>query len=279
MKADAKKGNSFNIFRQPLRILENVASIYKFDQDKSINSLEFIPTEEFKKIIKVIFFEQAKLIGFLVFKKFPFSHIIDSELLQLHSSFKFLEEMSLSKSNVYIKSSRTFYDIQIIANHNFSGETIFDLINKSTQINIFDSKKNRLNKKTINIFFDNTKKQEKFELCHNITGYMYVKKLRLFHSLKINMIKEIDLLVDDLIHKNTPLLAIYPISQNQHIKILFTNLINSSLTMKLEIKYQKNFHLFDNNLIFLAMLYTRLKIKGKLENLYFNYNFVDDLEI
>ena len=229
--------------------------------------------------MKIIFFEQAKLIGFLVFKKFPFTHIIDNELLQLHCSFKFLEERYLSKSNVYIKSSRTFCDIQIKANHNFSGEAIFDLINKSTQINILDSKKNRLNKNTINIFFDNTKKQQKFKLCYSIIEYKRIKNLHLFYSLKITMMQEIDLLVDDLMHKKTPVLAIYPIAQNQHTKILFTNIVNSSLTMKIEIKSQKNFHLFENNLIFLAILYARLKIKGKLENLYFNYNFVDDLKI
>ena len=154
LKEDTKKGSSFNIFRQPLRTLENVASLYKFDQEKSSNALEFIPTKEFKKIIKLIFFEQVRLIGFLVFKKFPFTHIIDNELLQLHSSFKFLEEMSLSKSNIYIKFGRTFCNMQIKTNHNFSGEAVYDLINKSPQVtpqvNILDNYKNQLNKNTIN---------------------------------------------------------------------------------------------------------------------------------
>ncbi|WHA04411.1 GspE family protein [Candidatus Bandiella numerosa] len=283
LKEDTKKGSSFNIFRQPLRTLENVASLYKFDQEKSSNALEFIPTKEFKKIIKLIFFEQVRLIGFLVFKKFPFTHIIDNELLQLHSSFKFLEEMSLSKSNIYIKFGRTFCNMQIKTNHNFSGEAVYDLINKSPQVtpqvNILDNYKNQLNKNTINRLFANTKKQQKFKLCHNIGDYKNIEKLHLFHYVKISMTKEIDLLVDDLMDKKTPVLAIYPICENQHTKILFTNMTNSSLTMKMEIKSRKKFHLFDNNLIFLAMLYAQLKIKGQLENLYFNYYFVDDLKI
>ena len=277
LKQDISKGFSHNTFRQPLRTIENLALLYEVTQNHSSNILEAISTKEFLKIIKVVLFEQVKLIGFLLFRKFTFTHIIDNELIQLNKHFKYLKKVDSSKPWVFIKEKRCFYDLQIVTDHNLNQNNLHKIINKIGKVNIKNVSKNKASREFIYKKFLNVHKQEKNELP--IKDKTILKennnKIYVLKYLTINNSKIVNKLIVDILNKKQNVGVIFPVSKKHYTKIIFHNLSNNTLTMNMSYSCKnKAFDEFDNNLIFLAILYSKLKNKVKFERLYFDYKAV-----
>ncbi len=277
IESDIKKGFSYYIFRQPLRTIENLSLLFKIDKNSDGKILQSISAEDFKKILTIVKYEQKKLIGFLIFKEYIFTHIQDKELIEFRWDFAYLNEISDNQDILFIKEKRFSYDFQIITNCNLREEDTNKLsLNKKlldlrNEINSFDLKY-KINSLINNIELNKSFSMKNFEIktINNLNN----DPLYIISSFSQNDLTIVENIIKDITERIGNRLVLYPVSENIFIKMLINNeninfikIIVYSFEGLNEIS--KKFEDFDNNLIFLSKLYAGLKLNNKFNNIKF----------
>ncbi len=277
IESDIKKGFSYYIFRQPLRTIENLSLLFKIDKNSDGKILQSIPAEDFKKMLTIVKYEQQKLIGFLVFKKYIFTHIEDKELIEFRWDFAYLNEISDNQDFLFIKEKRFLCDFQIITNCNLREEDTNKLnLNKKlldlrNEINSFDLKY-KINSLINNIELNKSFSMKNFEIktINNLNN----DPLYIISSFSQNDLTIVENIIKDITERIGNRLVLYPVAENIFIKILINN--ESINFIKIIVYFfeglnqiLKKFEDFDNNLIFLSKLYAGLKLNNKFNNIKF----------
>jgi hypothetical protein len=124
---EANIGYSYSTFRQPLRLLENWASVYNIASTQSPDSLTFqqISGVDFQRLLNIAHYEQEKLIGFLCLKNYPIAHIHAHELTTLKDRYSYLSELAKS-SILYISEKRFEYNYKISVDNDFNTNIEFN---------------------------------------------------------------------------------------------------------------------------------------------------------
>lgn len=277
IESDIKKGFSYYIFRQPLRTIENLSLLFKIDKNSDGKILQSIPAEDFKKMLTIVKYEQQKLIGFLVFKEYIFTHIEDKELIEFRWDFAYLNEISDNQDFLFIKEKRFLYDFQIITNCNLREEDTNKLnLNKKlldlrNEINSFDLK-HKINSLINNIELNKSFSMKNFEIktINNLNN----DPLYIISSFSQNDLTIVENIIKDITKRIGNRLVLYPVAENIFIKILINN--ENINFIKIIVYFfeglnqiLKKFEDFDNNLIFLSKLYAGLKLNNKFNNIKF----------
>lgn len=277
IESDIKKGFSYYIFRQPLRTIENLSLLFKIDKNSDGKILQSIPAEDFKKMLTIVKYEQQKLIGFLVFKEYIFTHIEDKELIEFRWDFAYLNEISDNQDFLFIKEKRFLYDFQIITNCNLREEDTNKLnLNKKlldlrNEINSFDLK-HKINSLINNIELNKSFSMKNFEIktINNLNN----DPLYIISSFSQNDLTIVENIIKDITERIGNRLVLYPVAENIFIKILINN--ENINFIKIIVYFfeglnqiLKKFEDFDNNLIFLSKLYAGLKLNNKFNNIKF----------
>lgn len=277
IESDIKKGFSYYIFRQPLRTIENLSLLFKIDKNSDGKILQSIPAEDFKKMLTIVKYEQQKLIGFLVFKKYIFTHIEDKELIEFRWDFAYLNEISDNQDFLFIKEKRFLCDFQIITNCNLREEDTNKLnLNKKlldlrNEINSFELKykiNSLINNIELNKFF--SMKNFEIKTINNLNN----DPLYIISSFSQNDLTIVENIIKDITERIGNRLVLYPVAENIFIKILINN--ENINFIKIIVYFfeglnqiLKKFEDFDNNLIFLSKLYAGLKLNNKFNNIKF----------
>lgn len=277
IESDIKKGFSYYIFRQPLRTIENLSLLFKIDKNSDGKILQSIPAEDFKKMLTIVKYEQQKLIGFLVFKKYIFTHIEDKELIEFRWDFAYLNEISDNQDFLFIKEKRFLCDFQIITNCNLREEDTNKLnLNKKlldlrNEINSFELKY-KINSLINNIELNKSFSMKNFEIktINNLNN----DPLYIISSFSQNDLTIVENIIKDITERIGNRLVLYPVAENIFIKILINN--ENINFIKIIVYFfeglnqiLKKFEDFDNNLIFLSKLYAGLKLNNKFNNIKF----------
>jgi energy-coupling factor transporter ATP-binding protein EcfA2 len=277
IESDIKKGFSYYIFRQPLRTIENLSLLFKIDKNSDGKILQSIPAEDFKKMLTIVKYEQQKLIGFLVFKKYIFTHIEDKELIEFRCDFAYINEISDNQDFLFIKEKRFLCDFQIITNCNLREEDTNKLnLNKKlldlrNEINSFELKY-KINSLINNIELNKSFSMKNFEIktINNLNN----DPLYIISSFSQNDLTIVENIIKDITERIGNRLVLYPVAENIFIKILINN--ENINFIKIIVYFfeglnqiLKKFEDFDNNLIFLSKLYAGLKLNNKFNNIKF----------
>jgi hypothetical protein len=275
--SDIKKGFSYYIFRQPLRVIENLALLFETDTNSNNKILQSISSEDFKKILTIVKYEQEKLIGFLIFKEYIFTHIKDKELIELRSDLSYLKEVSNNKDILHIKEKRFVYDFQILTDCNLVEENIDKLDMNKKILDLRNTTSTSKLKDKIDSLFSNIKSNNSLSIKNFNTATINDSNnypLYIISSFSPNDIGTIDIIVNDIIGRIGKRLIIYPVAENLFVKMLINN--ENINCIKILTDYfeglnniLQNFDNFDNNLIFLSKLYSGLKLNGKFNNIKF----------
>lgn len=266
---DKKSGFSNIIFRQPLRILENYFNLYRVTSKPSKNYLQKIDKSTFKKIFKISDFEQRKLIGFLISNNYLFSHIPNSELINLSKEYAYLNTVN---GTIYISSEKSDINLQLLIDRKFVKKDVEILSNfkgdtlefKDRDNAFFLSEKiNCLLKAIENPKYKNL--EEKYNQYNNKFVVDDFKKI--YHDDCLNR------LINKLL-KYKEIFVIYPINH------CFNSVIYLSVNkQELKLIYNNiNKHSFGNNdfdLVFLGTLFAFIKSNEKLCNFQFIFKNCD----
>jgi len=124
---ETNKGYSSSTFRQPLRLLENWASMYNIASTEPLDAqtIQQISGVDFQRLLDIAHYEQEKLIGFLCFKNYPIAHIPVHELITFKDRYHYLSELSKSPI-LYVNEKRFEYDYKIAVDNDFNTNIKFN---------------------------------------------------------------------------------------------------------------------------------------------------------
>lgn len=268
---DLTEGYSFSVFRQPIRVLENFASMYKIGYSEEENqTLEKISGTVYNEMISIIKYEQEKLIGFIIYKNFPFTHIKNEELIDLSREFDYLRSFpKLSFLSISEKRFNFNYQIiniqQLFEDHNLN--IIIQLLknwpNKQKKITLTNSlyKEEYLKKMVQEISYRKKYKVKNITIKKHIIineygcSYFIIENF-LENQKTYKIIKNIAI---DIIHGKPAIIIGFPVSDTSLSYVL----INSKNKKFIELKFicaNKNIkpENYDQNLLFIGRLYALL---------------------
>lgn len=269
--ADIKHGFSNIVFRQPLRIIENLASMYHLSSVDNGRTIQKITGNIFNKILEIAHYEQEKLIGFLIYRNYAFTHIEDSELVQLRSDFAYLTRFN--ENDLCIQDKRFFYDLQLITDENLSQDKLSSCLksfsNKIMDLRNKDSSELLIHK--INILWEKCRYNKALSV-EDFTTKIHCDSYQTYIINNFVDHSALDELVNHLIIHPGKRIVVYPIAYDIFCKIILNNQDPSRIKIHITNPFlAKDFKEFDNNLIFLARLYSRLKIESQAYNLRFEF--------
>lgn len=263
-RLDEQMGFSHLVFRQPLRIIENLFSMYRFTDSHSTKTLQIIRGGDLQKMLDIAQYEQEKLIGFLVYKNYIFTHIPYEELLSFRSDFV----IPITDRDIYVEDERFRYDVQLITDYNLNDSNFLNSLTSSKD-RVMDCRSEtntQLLLQKINIL--HAKVQRDMAILLEGRGKdlftdsdecpLYVINNFLDNSV-------LNDIVEDLMSRRGKRSIQYPIAVNVYSQILLNNEALYSIEMQVSFSEEagsKDFQEYDNNLIFLARLYSALKLNG-----------------
>lgn len=266
---DKKSGFSNFIFRQPLRILENYFNLYKASSKLSKNYLQKIQESTFKKIFRISDFEQRKLIGFLVSNNYLFSHIPDSELINLSKEYAYLNTVN---DTIYISSEKSDINIQILTNRNFTQKDVEILSNFNGDILEFKKENNTiLLSEKINYILKSIKNPKCKNLEKKYTQYKNKFVIddfnKIYHDTYLNS------LLNKLLEYKE-IFVIYPIDNSRN-SIIYLSLSIQEFKLIYNNINQNNYENNKFDLVFLGTLFAVVKSNEELCNFQFIFKCCD----
>ena len=275
---DKKMGFSHIVFRRPLRVIENFLSLYKVNNNNE-GCLQKLEIDDFNKIIEIALWEQEKLIGFLIYKNYPFSHIQDEELINFRADFNFIKELKCNEVCIY--NHRISSALKILVDRNIRKK---DVITISTfPKNLVDLRKPDSSenlKAQIRNTWSRIYKEKSYIL--NISPFRNIWDKRIFIIHEFSTIRGGPFLKDilnEVVNHKKNCRVIYPIGENVHSDIVIVNKEVGYLDIKCNLKdvTSKNFAKFNNNLVFLANLFAQAKSINENTHLKFRMKHIATL--
>jgi hypothetical protein len=262
---DEQMGFSHLVFRQPLRIIENLFSMYRFTDSHSTKTLQIIRGRDLQQMLDIAQYEQEKLIGFLVYKNYIFTHISDEELLSFRSDFVIPD---ITDRDIYVEDERFRYDVGLITDYNLNGSHFLNSL-MSSKDRVMDCRSEantQLLLQKINMLHGKVQR----DMALSLEGggkdlFIDSDECPLYsinNFLDNNVLSDI---VKDIMSRRGKRSILYPIAVNVYSQILLNNEALHSIEMQVSFSEgagSKDFHEYDNNLIFLARLYSALKLNG-----------------
>jgi hypothetical protein len=276
---DTQKGYSFLTFRQPLRLLEDWASMYDISTIKSLYTpmIQQIKGEDFQSIINIAHYEQEKLIGVLCFKNYPASYIHSDELITLKKKYAYLSQIGKG-SIVYISEKRFNYDYRVAVDHDIinnlfnkkykqildivslwpTGEQTYDLrtLKESDRVrDLIREIEIKINQQrgfllSYTDFVNIQDRNLQLPDIHIIQSFLNSKKIiEVFNHIITNI----------LLIRYSQKKVFYPISQRHYTCATIRLSYENNMIIEMYSSSKKKIYQHDNNLIFLGKLYTHIK--------------------
>lgn len=262
---DEQMGFSHLVFRQPLRIIENLFSMYRFTDTHSTKTLQIIRGGDLQKMLDIAQYEQEKLIGFLVYKNYIFTHISDEELLSFKSDFII---PNITDQDIYVEDGRFRFDVQLITDYNLNNSDFLSSItsSKDSIVDYRSETKTQLLVQKINILHGEVQRHMAFSLEDRVKDlFIDSDECPLYVINKFLDNNVLDDIVEDIMKRQGKRTILYPIAVDAYSHILLNNEVSYSIEMLMSLSKgsgSKDFQEYNNNLIFLARLYSALKING-----------------
>lgn len=267
------KGYSAINFRQPLRLLENWASMYAINQEESPveGVLDKLSVRTLFQLVEIAKYQQEKLVGLIFAYSYPAPHIASSREHFFQDALELLNTLEVDGS-VYIRDKKFEYDYFILIDN--------DLLQKSKRAKIFklleewplgpvelysltQIEKSSRNRK-VDSLLQEIKKNQRYTLCKWVSENFDRDDFR----NKVFFIESMDkwLSVEHIILKTlselekgvTKVTIVFPIDEENYSCIELQIDEKNTLLVELSSSSKKSLNHHANNLVMLGKLLSRV---------------------
>lgn len=266
--SNAQKGFSFLTFRQPLRLIENWASMYTLTTQKSLHAtvLQELSGREFKSLLRVAHREQEKLLGILCLTGYPLAHVHKNQLICLKKEHAYVTTMD-TRDTIYVEEKRFEWDYSATVDNDMTPLTLatkykplLDMLRawpSSKQVLHLNEIRENSSQRRIFHCLEEIGPKNDTSCSRNVTHETRIEDTDTFYGEKKAIFVELERAISSvLVHKHSQKI-VYSLSKTHNICATLS--LEKGRHLKVTVRLSKNVEKKNETFVFLGKLYAAFK--------------------